>query len=285
MVQRMVHSFKPPTFGLKLYNMTIIEDPNKPKTPVTEERRPLEHRRFYLTGLALLAAGILFFLDRSTDYDLPFPLISWEFMHIIAGIYVGEKGGFTGMSWIACIGIGAYFLLDDFFPHFDLRFYFGPLFLIGLGIYFLAGPRTFRYRRSRAGRNRRYENYRHTVEKGFASENSLSDDYIDIVSIFGGVQKQVTTKQFKGGEAVSIFGGTEINLMQADFEGKVILELTQIFGGCTLIIPPHWELKSELVSVFGGSEDNRPSTTVTDSNKVVILKGTSIFGGIEIKSY
>lgn len=71
--------------------MTIIEDPNKPNEVKQEERRPLEQRRFYLTGLALLAAGVLFLVDRSTDYDIPFPLFSWEFILIIAGIYIGEK--------------------------------------------------------------------------------------------------------------------------------------------------------------------------------------------------
>ena len=66
----------------------------------------------------------------------------------------------------------------------------------------------------------------------------------------------------------------------------MILDLTQIFGGCTLIMPPHWDLKSELVSIFGGTEDNRPTANVvTDPKKVVLLRGTSIFGGIEIKSY
>lgn len=266
--------------------MTIIEDPNKPNEVKQEERRPLEQRRFYLTGLALLAAGILFLVDRSTDYDIPFPLFSWEFILIIAGIYIGEKSRFTGFSWLACIAIGAYFLMDDFFPDINLHFYFGPAILIILGLYFLAGPRTSRPRRPRNKFQGKYDYHRNTVEKGFASENAMSDDYVDIVSVFGGVQKKVTTKQFKGGEAVSIFGGTELNLMGADFEGKVILDLTQIFGGCTLIMPPHWDLKSELVSIFGGTEDNRPTANVvTDPKKVVLLRGTSIFGGIEIKSY
>jgi hypothetical protein len=267
--------------------MMIVDDPNKPKTePTNTERQVLEQRSFYLTGLVLVVVGIFFFLDRATDFDLPFPIISWEFILIIAGIYIGEKSNFSGLSWIACMAIGAYFLFDDFFPHFDLRFYFGPILLIALGIYFIAGPKSFRYKRRNRHNYDRYGRRMQTREQGFASENSLSEDYIDIVAIFGGVQKNVTTKQFKGGEAVSIFGGTEVNLMQADFEGKVILELTQIFGGCTLIVPPHWDLKTELVSIFGGTEDNRPThNVVTDSKKVVILKGTSIFGGIEIKSY
>lgn len=52
-------------------------------------------------------------------------------------------------------------------------------------------------------------------------------------------------------------GGTEIDMTQADINGRVVLDVTQILGGTKLIIPAHWELKSELVSVFGGIEDKR----------------------------
>ncbi len=255
--------------------MTIIEDPNKPETVYTSQPQ----KRYYLTGLALVATGVLYFLDRTTEIQLPVKFISWELILILAGIFVGEKSSFKGFSWLVCIGLGLYFMLDEFYPDFDLRLYFGPTALILLGAYFIFGPR------SNSGRKRRRYD-QNTTEKGFASDNSGADDYVDVVSIFGGVNKNVISKQFKGGEATSIFGGTELNLMQADFEGKVRLELTQIFGGCTLIIPPHWDLKTEIVSIFGGVEDNRPTQNSTiDIKKVILLKGTSIFGGIEIRSY
>lgn len=266
--------------------MEIIEDPNKPEQPIAETRKPIEQKRFYLTGFLLLVAGVLFFVDRATNFDLAFPLISWEFFLIVAGIYIGEKSNFMGYNWLVCIGIGAFFLFDDFFPHFDLRHYFAPIILVIIGLYFIMGPKSMRKSTRKQRQTNNYQRINNNYDKGFASENAFADDYIDVVSIFGGVQKKITTKQFKGGEATSIFGGTELNLMQADFEGNVILELTQIFGGCTLIVPPHWELKTELVSIFGGVEDNRPTNYIaTDNKKVVLLRGTSVFGGIEIKSY
>ncbi len=257
--------------------MQIVDDPDKRPQPETN----IPQQRFYLTGLALVISGVLYLLDRSGTIITPIRFLSWEFLLIIAGIYIGEKHNFKNLSWLVCIGIGLYFILDDFYPHFDLRFYFGPLLLIALGAYFLFSPRAFK------GRTRKARfNHSNSYEKGFASDNAGSDDYIDIVSIFGGVNKNVMSKQLKGGEATSIFGGTELNLMQADFQGKVILELTQVFGGCTLIVPPNWDVKTEIVSIFGGVEDNRPTQNIIpDPHKVLLIKGTSIFGGIEIKSY
>ena len=235
--------------------MNIINDPNAPQ-PNPESVRP---KRFYFTGLALVAAGIIYFLDRNGNIYLNFDFFGWELILILIGIFVGERSNFAGFSWLILIGIGVYFKLDEFFPNYNLRLYYGPLAFILLGAYFLFVPKFH----SRKARNIR--NSRETIERGLASDNALADDYIDVVSIFG---------------------GTELNLMQSDFEGSVKLELTQIFGGCTLIIPPHWYLKTEFVNIFGGVEDNRPTHNVSvDTNKVLLLKGTSVFGGIEIKSY
>ena len=49
---------------------------------------------------------------------------------------------------------------------------------------------------------------------------------LDATSIFGGVKKNIITKDFKGGDVTSIFGGSEIILSQADID-KV--ELDSIF--------------------------------------------------------
>ncbi|WP_460880125.1 hypothetical protein [Pontibacter rugosus] len=85
---------------------------------------------------------------------------------------------------------------------------------------------------------------------------------------------------------MSVFGGTELNLSQADMQHPVVLEATQIFGGTTLIIPPHWEVKSEMVAILGGIDDKRPVLPGGyDPNKAIILRGTSLFGGLQIKSY
>jgi hypothetical protein len=87
---------------------------------------------------------------------------------------------------------------------------------------------------------------------------------------------------------VTIFGGTELNFGQADMNNRIVLDITQIFGGAKLIVPPHWRIHSEeIVSIFGSVEDKRPivANPTYDENKVLILKGTNIFGGIDIKSY
>ena len=94
------------------------------------------------------------------------------------------------------------------------------------------------------------------------------------------------SKQFRGGEIVSFMGGSEIDLTQADFTGRITIDTTNIFGGTKLIVPPTWDVQSDITTVFGGVDDKRPVQGVQpDPNKVLILDGTCLFGGIEIRSF
>ena len=75
-------------------------------------------------------------------------------------------------------------------------------------------------------------------------------------------------------------------MAQADIKGTAILEITTVFGGTKLIVPSNWEVKSEAVTIFGGLEDKRNmQTIINNSDKILVLKGTVLFGGIEIKSF
>ena len=62
-----------------------------------------------------------------------------------------------------------------------------------------------------------------------------------------------------------------------------IIEVVNIFGGASLIVPSDWKIKLEMVSIFGGFSDKRH---IIDPNpqKTLIVKGVSVFGGGDIKN-
>jgi len=124
-----------------------------------------------------------------------------------------------------------------------------------------------------------------TTFSGSSQESYSSDDYIETTSIFAGVHKKMVSKNFKGGDVTTVLGGSEIDLSQADFTGTVRLDVTQIMGGTKIIVPPHWEVRSEITAVFAGFEDKRQQPAMTNPDKVLIIDGTSILGGIELKNY
>ena len=110
-------------------------------------------------------------------------------------------------------------------------------------------------------------------------------DMIDITAVFSGVKKNILSKNFKGGDIMAFMGGAEVNLTQANFEGRIMIDAFNMFGGTKLIVPPDWDVQSEIVAIFGGVDDKRPPSAHHDPSKVVVLDGTCIFGGIEIRSF
>lgn len=241
-----------------------------------------------LAGIFLIIAGGLLFA-----YKMGAPLPAWLFTFptvlIAIGLVAGLKHRFRHPAWLIPFGIGIFLSVDRWFPGVHVREYTAPVIIMLLGLFFLLRPKHYnksnKFREFHQKKRQWKEQMRRDCMEGEAVYMAAGDS-IDSVSIFGSVKKKVVSKNFSGGEVTCFMGGAELDLSQADIQGRVELDITQLFGGTKLIIPPHWDLKSEVAAIFGGIEDKRPlQGTVADMNKVLVLRGTSIFGGIDIKSY
>jgi hypothetical protein len=108
------------------------------------------------------------------------------------------------------------------------------------------------------------------------------EDFVDSTSY--SARKKNIIPRILSGDLV-VFSAHRSRL-QSDFTGTAVIELTTIFGGTKLIIPSNWSIKSDAVIIFGGIEEKRKMPAVTENpDKILVLKGTVIFGGIDIKSY
>jgi len=242
-------------------------------------------------GVFIVIIGIALLLPLTADVRNW--VISWPMLLIVMGLFIGLRHGFRGPAWLILILVGGTFLIEKIDPNISFREYLVPAILISIGLLFIFRPRRRSYcgpketkiadlTESSVTANPAFENKLADKTPG---EKNYSQDYIDSTSIFGGNKKNVLSKNFKGGDIVNIFGGSEINLGQADFTGIVELEVTQIFGGTKLVVPSNWEVKPEMTAIFGGIEDKRDVGTTSNPDKVLVLRGTSIFAGIEIKSF
>lgn len=227
------------------------------------------------SGILIALAGLVLLLKQLGVY-FPEWLFTWEAFIILVGIYIGVKHNFKRISWLVLVLIGGILLVDDIYPETQLENYLWPSAIIVIGIVMM----------TTAGRRKeRWKQWREHC-KTFSSHENTSENMLETVSIMAGVKKNVITKDFKGGEVTCVLGGAEINLSQADINGKVILEITQVFGGTLLIIPSNWDVQSENIAVLGGIEDKRTQIeSAIDPTKILVLKGITIFGGIDIKNY
>ncbi len=232
-------------------------------------------------GLAVLAAGVLILL-RNLNLPVPSILFSWPVILIVIGVIVGLKDSFKGSSWLIMIGLGGFFLLMKEFPEWNLRNFIAPAILIAIGLSFILRRRSSSYEAPELINEPSNTNSNYTSSTPIDADGPA--DVLDVAAVFGAGKKNCYSKNFKGGESVAIFGGSEINLMHADFNGTIKLELVNVFGGTTLFVPAHWQIRSEAVAIFGAVEDKRPRPAGVSSDKIVLLEGFVMFGGIDIKS-
>ncbi len=219
-------------------------------------------------GLFLIAIGGVWILERlglipNAVDDI---LISWQMLLIGIGIFSLIGGNRT--PGLILIMIGGFFLIPEVaeIPY-ELRRLAWPLLLVGLGIILL-----FRTRKKNEP----------TFDRG-ASSTDVFDDFV----IFGGREIFVNSQNLIGGKTTSIFGGTEYDMRRTVMSPNgAVVDCVTIFGGCTFKVPPNWTVKNEVTTVFGAFSDKRGATfheDATDASKMLVIKGFSAFGGIEVK--
>ena len=272
-----------------------------------------------MAGFILISVGTVLLLNRLDFFLFPRWLFSWPMILIVIGLFIGAKHQYRNPAWFILVAIGTVFLIERFYPVINASRYIWPILFIVFGLYMIFGRK--RHHRYTALPNANGNNpganpfgpnnlngssaspdapingtagsfaggYNNPNPAGSATNYippAYTSDYLSSTSVFGGVKKNIISKNFQGGEIITFLGGAEINLSQADIQGRVILDVTQVLGGTKIIVPPHWDVISEVAAVFGGVEDKRfLQPGVIDHNKVLIIRGTSLLGGIDIRSY
>jgi len=236
---------------------------------IKQENRHLHNNR-PIIGVILVLAG-LFLVMRNTGFFPEFIdhiIFSWPMLLVCIGL-VMTLGASEKTSGVIVMAVGGFFLIPMIFREtFHAYNMFWPSIFIIIGVIFIFTKRR--------GWN------------AVSTTTMTGDDYIDIVNVFSGGERQIVSENFKGGKISAVFGGTELDLTKAKLApGRNELEIACIFGGATFIVPDDWNISISVTPVLGGFTDSRkllPGRTV-DSTRQLVIKGAVIFGGGEIKSY
>ena len=231
----------------------------------------IHDQRLWL-GVGAIILGILFLASNFhiLDYNIRRYIFRWEVFLMFLGVvlFFGRRKRTGG---IVLFVIGAVLYLRDFL-HFDFNFWqlFWPGILIFAGLMII-----FRHR---------VDNH-DWIKRGVIMDDSM----IDEVAIFGGGDRVVTSPAFKGGKVTTVFGGLNFDMLKAKLApGDNHIDVFCLFGGMKLIVPEGWNVKIRVMSLFGGFSDKhrfRSSTLNPGEESSLIITGTVIFGGGEIKSY
>ncbi|MEO6150591.1 MAG: LiaF domain-containing protein [Mucilaginibacter sp.] len=264
-----------------------------------------------IAGVILLVVGAVLLFRQLDFFFFPGWLFGWYWFLILPGLYIGLKSNFQKPTWFILVLMGFVFMAKDALSASDGIIW--PVAFIIFGIWMILR------------RNNKYDNDKwQKFENGFKKKQPAvfqypepvvdytvkdetadpaaaaeqpnptdipphrpyGDDSLNATAIFGGVDKIILSKNFKGGDIVNIFGGTELDFTKADIDGYVVIEITQVFGGTKLIVPPHWHVISDMASIFASVDDKRKHfSTAVNNDKVLVIKGVSIFAGVDIRSY
>ena len=256
------------------------------------DHNPSKQSGKYIAGFILMAVGLVMLFKQLDLFFFPSWIFSWPMILIIIGLVKRGNNRSKNSSWLILIVVGCLFLLEKIFPGENIVRSGWPVIIIAAGLWMI-------FRRNHTIGNNTFSKEAYVnpdflnpdpeaqePQNANRTEPESNEDYLSAFSIFGGIKKNILSKTFKGGEIVNIFGGTDLDFSHADINGQVIIDVVQLFGGTKLIVPPHWQVVSDVAAIFGGVNDKRiPHADVAASGKVLVLKGASIFGGVDIKSF
>lgn len=239
--------------------MENFEFNEKPKSPA---------RKSFAFGILVLLFGLALLLRNMgiLEGEIREMVFSWEMLIIVIGVVnLFDRNRWFGLTMI---GIGTVFMIGNFFDlPITLRTIFWPtlIILLGFGLIF--------------GRTRKFRDK-------IINVSSTKEDQIDLVSVFGGGERTITSHNFMGGRITAVFGGAEVNMLNAKLaEGVNVLDVTCLFGGVEIIVPSDWNIRMEMMHVLGGTSDKNAKVIITDKNKTLVIKGLVMFGGTEIKRF
>lgn len=232
-----------------------------------ENRRPLTGRLVF--GLVVIALGVLFTLDNLGLLEAGEILRWWPALLVAHGLtrLTGVNGRRSTVPGLIFILAGALLLLHEFgFVHVD-PWDFWPVVLVVVGGSMVAGA----LRRARGA----------DAPVGPGTE---SDSAFSTFVMWSGIERKVSTRDFRGGDVTALMGGAEIDLRQAKMPGgRAVIDVTVMWGGVELFVPADWEVTVEALPLMAGVEDaTRPPAGETGGHLVV--KGLVLMGGVEIKN-
>lgn len=218
-----------------------------------------------LTGLIVVLLGVLLLLGTTGTYDVG---RIWRYvpsLFVLLGCWAIVRSGFRNVAGplVLIVVAGTIQLLTLGYVTGATIAAWWPLLIVLVGLSILFG----RYR------------HRRRVP-------TVATDDFDVIGIFGGSDRRVTSRSLTGGAATALFGGVELDLRDAAIADRpAVVAVTALFGGVELHVPTDWDVQVDALPVFGGVEDDRSRRAVDPDRPEgpdLLVSGFVAFGGITI---
>lgn len=111
---------------------------------------------------------------------------------------------------------------------------------------------------------------------------AATDQADTMIAVFGGVSRKGKWRMRRRTQSFAMFGGIDLDLNEAVFEGPVVeINGAWIFGGLDIKVPEGLQIQDQTVGIFGGTDIKRVGEPQPGAPTLVI-KGFTLFGGVSV---
>lgn len=117
------------------------------------------------------------------------------------------------------------------------------------------------------------------------SDPTVLQEDLDLVAVFGGVERRPVGERFRSADLAVAFGGAELDLRDAASAKPSEVDALVIFGGAEVYVPEDWVVEVDALPLFGAVTDERPRAPLARDGETpdLVVTGAVAFGGITIK--
>src|SRR5262245_12368944 len=246
-----------------------------------ERRRTRGPLRHVAAALIFMGVGVIYLLGNMGYLDVREVFAFWPVILIILGavkiVESRDHGRTAGIFWVV---IGFLFLLGSFGI---IRMTFRelwPILLIAIGALML-----WRAALGRRDRPCVWNPGPSEPESSADANTTSSNSVLSAKAILGGVERKIISQDFRGGDVTAIMGGCNLDFRSALIKppNQAVLKVFALCGGIEIRVPEDWTVVSELEVILGGVDDRKAAPPKDESTRLV-LRGTVLMGGVEVKN-
>jgi len=105
-----------------------------------------------------------------------------------------------------------------------------------------------------------------------------------VIAIFSGSDRKGVWAPPRTLNAVAMFGGTEIDLREADMPpGGMTITAIAMFGAVEITVPEGMNVEVSGAGIFGAFEEKKRRTPAIPGSPTVKVEGVAVFGAVEVK--
>ena len=217
-----------------------------------------------LWGIAIIAVGILWGLNKSNIIDFTIFFPGWWTLFIIVPSVIGLFKDRDKTASAIFLVIGIFLLINANVDLKPIKVLILPAIVVLIGIYIIV------------------KNIKNNKEQPQFEQAIVNPNYQEYSATFA-EQKYVFDQQFLGGKFSATFGSINIDLSRAYIQPGTLIDAMANFGGVEITVPQNIRVVIKSHGFFGGTSDKSNKNLPFDA-PTLYVDSSCLFGGVNIKT-